>query len=46
MKRLSGGIDIGRSTHHMINLDEKGEILYQKTVSLSTDLQKNIIWIK
>ena len=30
MKRLSGGIDIGRYTHHIIILDEKEQILYQR----------------
>jgi len=32
MKRLSGGIDIGRYTHHMIILDEKEQILYQRSL--------------
>jgi len=30
MKRLSGGIDIGRYTHQLIILDEKEQVLYQK----------------
>lgn len=30
MKRLSGGIDIGRYTHHMVIIDEKEQILYQR----------------
>jgi hypothetical protein len=30
MKRLSGGIDIGRYTHQLIITDEKEQILYQK----------------
>ena len=32
MKRLSGGIDIGGDFHHMIILDEKEEIIYQKKI--------------
>lgn len=32
MKRLSGGIDIGRSYHQLIILNEKEQILYQKTL--------------
>ena len=32
MKRLSGGIDIGRDFHHLIILDEKEQILYQKKI--------------
>lgn len=32
MKRLSGGIDIGRYSHHMIILDEDEEILYQREI--------------
>jgi hypothetical protein len=32
MKRLSGGIDIGKDFHHMIILDEKEQVLYQKRI--------------
>ena len=34
MKRLSGGIDIGKDTHHVLILDEKEEIIYQKKMNL------------
>jgi activator of 2-hydroxyglutaryl-CoA dehydratase len=30
MKRLSGGIDIGRYTHQLIILNEKEQVLYQR----------------
>ncbi|MBP8717468.1 MAG: hypothetical protein KBI07_00040 [Candidatus Atribacteria bacterium] len=30
MKRIFGGIDIRRYTHHMIIIDEKEQILYQR----------------
>jgi transposase len=32
MKRLSGGIDIGGDFHHMIILDDKEQVLYQKRI--------------
>ncbi len=32
MKRLSGGIDIGKDFHHMIILDEQEQVLYQKKI--------------
>ena len=32
MKRLSGGIDIGGDFHHMMILDEKEQVLYQKRI--------------
>jgi len=33
MKRLSGGIDIGCESHHIIILDEEDNVLYNKKVS-------------
>ena len=33
MKRLSGGIDIGRYTHQLIILNEKEQVLYQKKLA-------------
>jgi len=33
MKRLSGGIDIGSESHHIIILDEKDNFLYNKKIS-------------
>lgn len=33
MKRLSGGIDIGSKSHHVIIMDDTGKILYDRKVS-------------
>ena len=33
MKRLSGGIDVGSESHHIIILDEKDNFLYNKKIS-------------
>jgi len=33
MKRLSGGIDIGSESHHVIILDEEDNVLYNKKIS-------------
>jgi hypothetical protein len=33
MKRLSGGIDVGSESHHIIILDEEDNVLYNKKVS-------------
>ena len=33
MKRLSGGIDMGSESHHIIILDEEDNVLYNKKVS-------------
>ena len=33
MKRLSGGIDVGSDSHHIIILDEKDNILYKQKVT-------------
>ena len=33
MKRLSGGIDVGSGSHHIIILDEKDNFLYNKKIS-------------
>ena len=43
MKRLSGGIDIGKDTHHVIILDEKEEIIYQKLIPHLLGEMKQII---
>jgi len=33
MKRLSGGIDIGSESHHIIILDDEDNVLYNKKIS-------------
>jgi len=33
MKRLSGGIDVGSESHHIIILDEEDNVLYNKKIS-------------
>ena len=33
MKRLSGGIDVGSASHHIIILDEEDNVLYNKKIS-------------
>ena len=33
MKGLSGGIDVGCESHHIIILDEKDNFLYNKKIS-------------
>ena len=37
MKRLSGGIDIGSESHHIIILDEEDNVLYNKKISHKID---------
>jgi len=43
MKRLSGGIDIGGNFHHMIILDEKEQVLYQKRIPHQLKEMKQIM---
>ena len=43
MKRLSGGIDIGKSSHHMVILDEKEDILYQRKIPHNLSKMKEIM---
>jgi activator of 2-hydroxyglutaryl-CoA dehydratase len=33
MKRLSGGIDVGSESHHIIILDEEDKVLYNQKIS-------------
>jgi activator of 2-hydroxyglutaryl-CoA dehydratase len=33
MKRLSGGIDVGSESHHIIILDEEDNVLYNKKIA-------------
>jgi len=33
MKRLSGGIDVGSESHHIIILDDEDNVLYNKKIS-------------
>jgi len=43
MKRLSGGIDIGSESHHIIILDEEDNVLYNKKISHKlNEFTKNI----
>ena len=37
MKRLSGGIDVGSESHHIIILDEEGNVLYNKKITHKID---------
>jgi len=37
MKRLSGGIDIGSESHHIIILDEEDNVLYNKKITHKID---------
>jgi len=43
MKRLSGGIDIGKDFHHMIILDEKEQVIYQKRIPQKLKEMKEIM---
>jgi len=43
VKRLSGGIDIGSESHHIIILDEEDNVLYNKKISHKlNEFTKNI----
>ncbi|PKP59889.1 hypothetical protein CVT91_06005 [Candidatus Atribacteria bacterium HGW-Atribacteria-1] len=33
MKRLSGGIDVGSGSHHILILDDEDNVLYNKKIS-------------
>ena len=33
MKRLSGGIDVGSGSHHILILDNEDKVLYNKKIS-------------
>ena len=33
MKRLSGGIDVGSESHHILILDDEDNVLYNKKIS-------------
>ena len=37
MKRLSGGIDVGSESHHILILDDEDNVLYNKKISHRID---------
>ena len=43
MKRLSGGIDIGKDFHQMMILDEKEQVIYQKRIPQKLKEMKEIM---